>query len=182
MNEEKKKVEMIEHEPDTSKVDEIPVSKSKLDEIIERQDKLEKENELLRKSVSSAKYNAEKEKMQKDKIPTVRFKLLDGVPIIALKSLEQKLIRSPMTGLIVNENIRYMFKLADGTEQEILYVDFYTTIEHAIAHVIAKRTERVEMYDGKIHDNEEVYTCEFIDLNLNAKYGKIEVPVPYINL
>lgn len=172
------KTEMIEHE----KPKEMTVSTEKLDKVLERLDSLEKENDILKKSVSTAKYNFEREKLEKDKVMRVRFKLHKGVPIVALKSLEQSLIKSPVTGQIVNESIRYKYKLADGEEIEKPYVDFYTTIEHTEAHVIEKRKERdYMMYDGSVRD-EVICTCEFIDPSLNDKYGKIDVAISYVNM
>lgn len=186
MSDEKKKVEIIEHE----KPKEITVSTEKLDKVMERLEHLEKENELLTKSVSSSKYKMEKEKLEKDNVMRVRFKLYRGIPIIGIKSLEQTLIMNPMTGApTMNAKIRYKFLLANKEEVEIPYQEFYTTIYHTEAHVVDKKVEdNYELYGAREIDGikekkkELIFTCEFMDETLNEKYGKIECPVNYVNM
>ena len=187
MSEKENKVAMIEHElPETKKETapkEVVVSTEKLDKVMDRLDVLEKENELLKKSVSSSKYKLEQEKLDRDKVMKVKFKLHNGVPIVGLKSLEQRIVANPVTGHVTaNAIIRYSFLLADGTEVEKPYQDFYTTIEHTDAHVVANHKEKDhQLYSGKLEDS-LIFTCEFIDQALNEKYGHIDVPVCYVNM
>jgi hypothetical protein len=177
---EKEKVEMIEHNDGVE--DEIKVSKSTLDEILARQTALEKDNAVLKASVSKSKQDYERGKLEEDKRPRAFLKVYNGVPIVAWRSHQQSLEKSPLTGQIIGETIQGVFKLANGEMTMPLSESIVTNLRELAW--IQKKDEKIvreyEMLDGSTRQD-TVWIAEWEDSKFQEEYGDIEIAVSYLN-
>jgi hypothetical protein len=182
MSEEKKKVDMIEHEEEKVS-DTIEVSKSQLDAILERQTALEKDNEVLKASVSKSKQDLERGKLNsKERKTQATLKLWKGVPVIGWKSDDTTLERSPLTGQIVGESLKATYFLADGSDTgpmemiNMIRVSDFTTVYKVNKYPIIRD---IKGYDGRDYLEEELWEIEWENPELS--HGVKEIAVRFLN-
>lgn len=169
-------------------VDTIEVSKSQLDAILERQTALEKDNEILKASVSKQKQDMAKSELdKKDAKYSATLKVWEDTPVIGWYSVEQKLERSPITGQEVGERIQSKYILADGREVgpfemykgQMSTNNKFTVVYKANKYPVIKDFKG---YDGREYSEEEMWQIEWDNPLFAEKYGEVkEIPVRFLN-
>jgi hypothetical protein len=124
----------------------VEVSKDKLDSVLERMDKLEEDNkakdkeiEILRDSVSRGRLEEAEDKRKEKEQPRAYLKVFMGKVVIGWKSLPQKIVYNPTTGLPVGEVLQATYKFIDGTDSGLVdQVDFTRTEEREHVRILEK--------------------------------------------
>jgi hypothetical protein len=123
-----------------TKPETVEVSKEKLDAVLDRIDKLEKDNEILRDSVSRGRLEEAEDKRKEKEQPRAYLKVFMGKVVIGWKSSPQKIVYNPTTGLPVGEVLQATYKFIDGTDSGLAdQVDFTRTEEREHVRIMSSR-------------------------------------------
>lgn len=115
----------------------VSVKQGQLMRIFERLDALEKDNKILRNSVSQGKLADAENATKPKELPKAYLKVRDGKVIVAWKSERAELLTHPTNPSVpVGEVLKMSVTYADGTQSEVFdQIDFTRTEDRVIVRV-----------------------------------------------
>jgi len=164
----------------------IPAEPAQVDvsALTERLDKLEKDNRILKETVSKQRQLEAEARLDKDTSQTAQVRLWKGVPIIARKTVKNEHIMNPITGLPTAQgNTTIDLKLANGeivkeiTIQQLNAISQFTGLKQKEL----RQVRDYELWGGERDIDGQVWIAEWVDSIIQSEYGDVEINVRYLN-
>ena len=150
----------------------------------ERLNKLERDNAILKETISKQRQSEAATRLDKDSSPRAQIRLWEGVPIVARKTVKNEHIMNPITGLPTAQgNTTIDLKLANGKIiKEITLQKLNSISEWAILKQKELRQVRdYELWGGERDYNGQVWIAEWENPIMQTSYGDVEINVRYLN-